>query len=277
VRIELFDRSMAIAAQVFTSVLPILIVSASWVAADGGSLADTLGVPDETQSVLDEAMGAAAGSDTFGVVGTLAVLASATSLSRALTRAFAAIWELPRATFRLSSAWRWVAVVLALVLMLVTARALTRYLRELPPPTLWQVTATLALDVAIAVFVPWLLLSGQVRPRHLLPGAFVFGVAMLALRPASAVWIPHALQASQARYGSIGVAFTYLAWLYVVSFCLLTASVMGQVVTSDQGRFGHWLRGKADVPPHVPSSETGRDGQLPFSPPAGDATPAGGP
>ena len=244
IRIELFDRSMTIAAQFFTSVFPTLIMIAAWIGGGSSEIADAIGIPDQTQTVLDEALETSSGSATFGVIGTLIVLASATSLSRALTRAFAVIWGLPRPKTQLTSAWRWVAVVLALAMALIAARALTRYLRDVPPPTLWQLAAAVAFDVGIALFVPWILLAGEVRPRLLLPGAALFGVVMMVLRPASAAWLPRALDLSAERYGSIGVAFTYLAWLYVVSFCFLTASVIGQVVATDTGWFGQWVRSR---------------------------------
>ena len=244
IRIELFDRSMTIAAQFFTSVFPTLIMIATFVGGGSNEVADALGIPDQTQSVLEDALESNSGTATFGIVGTLIVLASATSLSRALTRAFTAIWGLPRPKTQLAYAWRWVAVVLALALALIAARALSRYLRDVPPPTVWGLLTALTFDVAIGVFIPWILLTGEIRPRLLVPGAVIFGAVMLLVRPASAVWLPRALEVSADRYGSIGVAFSYLAWLYVVAFCFLTASVLGQVVATDTGWFGQWIRGR---------------------------------
>ena len=244
IRIELFDRSMTIAAQFFTSVFPTLIMLATWIGGGSSEIADAMGIPKQTKSLLDDALESNSGTATFGIIGTLIVLASATSLSRALTRAFSAIWGLPRPKTQLTNAWRWVAVVIALALALVTARALTRYLRDIPPPTVWQLSASLAIDVTIGVFVPWVLLAGELPPRRLVPGAMIFGLVMIFVRPASAVWLPRALDVSADRYGSIGVAFTYLAWLYVVAFCFLAASVMGQVVTTDTGWFGQRIRGR---------------------------------
>jgi membrane protein len=246
-RVELFDRSMTIAAQFFTSVFPILIAIASWMGSGADDFVESVGVPEQTQSLIDEALTPTSNEAAFGVVGIVLVLVSATSLSRALTRAFAAIWELPRPTFKLNSAWRWVAVVLALALALVAARTLPRLAADMPPATFWQMVAAAAVDVTIAVSVPWLLLAGRVPARHLLPGAALFAFAMVFVRPASRTWLPHALEVSADRYGSIGVAFTYLAWLYVFSFCLLAAAVIGQVVTTDPGVLGRWLRGRGTV------------------------------
>ena len=104
-----------------------------------------------------------------------------------------------------------------------------------------------ATDVLVAVFVPWVLLSGGVAARLLLPGATVFALLMLAVRPAADVWLPRALEVSADRYGAIGLAFTYLAWLYVVSFVFVGAAVLGQVVASDDGRLGRFDPGHRQI------------------------------
>jgi membrane protein len=238
VRIEIFDRSMTIAAQLFTSVFPLVILFATWVGdVRTDTIAEAIDMPEESRSVLDQAVQASA-SAGFGVVGVVIVLASATSLSRALTRAYAAIWRLPRPRSTMRSAWRWLAVVVALALSLFVVRALGQFASAVPPGEVWERVVAFACDLVIVTFVPWLLLSGAVRPRRLVPAAVLFATVMLFVRPASAVWLPHALDASAERYGSIGVAFTYLAWLYVVGFCVLLTAVLGQVIVVDRGWLG---------------------------------------
>ena len=151
VRIEVFDRSMTIAAQFFTSVLPILILLAAW-EANSDRLADAIDLPKESRSVIE---GAVEGGDAaFGILGTLFVLASATSLSRALTRAFAAIWFLPRPRSSLRSAWRWLAVVLVLALSLVVVRTASEPLEVLPPRELWPRVLSFLCDVVVAALRP---------------------------------------------------------------------------------------------------------------------------
>jgi membrane protein len=196
--------------------------------------------------VLEQALEGSA-STTFGIAGALIVLASATSLSRALTRAYAAIWLLPRPTLRIGSAWRWVAALLAMALALAVTLTLTRYLSDRPPRGLWGILLAFGLDIVIGVFVPWILLARQVRQRHLLPGATLVAVVLLFVRPATAAWMPRALEVSADRYGSIGVAFTYLAILYVISFCWLGGALIGQVITTDEGWFGRWIRGNTVI------------------------------
>jgi membrane protein len=243
-RVEIFDRAMTIAAQFFTSVVPILILAATWASAsDADVLSDLVAVPEESRSVIDEAT-QGADSAAFGIVGTVLVLASATSLSRAMTRTFAVIWRVPRPRSGLRSAWRWLAVVMVLAAAVVFSNSLSERTSLLPPRSVWPVALSFATDVAVAVFVPWVLLSGRVAARLLVPGAAICALLMLAVRPVSELWLPRALEVSAERYGSIGLAFTYLAWLYVVAFVFVATAVLGQVIASDAGRLGGWIRGE---------------------------------
>jgi len=243
-RIELFDRSMTIAAQIFTSILPILIATASWFGRSSTDVVSSvIAVPPETQSTIEQVL-ASSGSATFGVLGMLVILLSATSLSRALTRACAAVWELPRPVAGLSAVWRWVAAVLALALSLVAARQLHRVSERIPPHGFWDVISSSAADVAVALFIPLILLAGAIPVRRLLPGAVCFGFLMAMVRPAARIYLPRALDSSAERYGSIGVAFTYLTFLYLAAFCFLAASVLGQVIATDEGRLGAWIRAR---------------------------------
>ncbi|WP_157574847.1 YhjD/YihY/BrkB family envelope integrity protein [Jiangella muralis] len=242
VRIDVFDRAMTVAAQLFSSVLPILILFATWAGASASdATAEALQIPDESKDVLDDAAQGSSGA-AFGVAGVLIVLISATSLSRAVTRAFTAVWSLPRPRSRLGSAWRWLAAVVGLALAVVVVRQLAALADGLPQPRAWQSAVAFAADAAVTLFLPWVLLAGAVRPRLLLPGALLFAVTMIVLRPVSAVWLPRALESSADRFGSIGVAFTYLAWLYAIAFCFLVAAVVGRVVATDDGRLGRWIR-----------------------------------
>lgn len=240
-RVELFDRSMTIAAQFFTSVLPLLILIAT-LGAGSDRFSDAIDLPEQSRQVIEGAVDS--GGAAFGIIGVVFVLVSATSLSRALARAFAAIWRLPRPTTRLRSAWRWLAVVLVFTLSLVLARAAGEPLGAIPPRELWPWVVSFSWDVAVAVFVPWALLAGAVRARMLVPGALLFALLMITVRPATQAWLPGALEASADRYGSIGVAFTYLTWLYVAAFCFLATSLVGQVVATDPGMIGRRIQGE---------------------------------
>ena len=241
-RLDLFDRAMALAAQLFSSLLPILIMLFVWVGQSSTErFADAVSMPPAAQDVLEQALDESGGS-AFGIAGAVFVLLSATSLSRALTRAMASIWRLSRPKTQLTNAWRWLAVVMALALAIVVARSLGRFTDPIPPRNVWTLVLTFGLDILVAAFMPWLLLANRVPVRRLIPGGVVFALAMLVARPAYEAYLPRALEESADQYGSIGVAFTYLAALYVVSFIFLAAAIIGNVIAEDEGRLGQFIR-----------------------------------
>ena len=248
-RLELFDRAMSLAAQLFTSIVPVLIMTLVWVGRPTSEqFAEAAGIPPVAQDVLEQALDEPGGA-AFGIVGSLIVFLSATSLSRALTRAMATIWRISRPKTRLTSSWRWLSVLLALVLMTVVTRSLGRFTDPIPLADLWTLLLTFGLDILIGVFVPWLLLANQVPARRLLAGAVAYALAMLVVRPVTASSLPGALEESADRYGSLGVAFTYLAWLYTISLVFLAAAIIGNVIAEDGGKFGQFIRREGATEP----------------------------
>jgi membrane protein len=243
IRVQIFDRSMTLAAQVFTSVFPLLILAATVVGgATASHLADWAGLPDSSRHVLDDAL-SHSGRATFGVLGGFVVLLSSTGLARALVRSYAAVWAVRRVPTGPRAAWRWFATVLILAGFMVATRLLEGVTRDLQVPGLWSAILLLFADCGLAMLIPWLLLAGTVPARALFPGGVMFGLAMLLVRPVGSVYLPRALQTSDDRYGTIGVAFTYIGWLYVLAFCLLATALLGQVLGQDEGMLGRAVRG----------------------------------
>jgi membrane protein len=229
-QLQIFDRAMTLAAQAFTSIFPVLILVGAVLGRRlSNQLAELLNLPPASRSVLTDAM-SHAGLSAFGVFGALVVLLSSTGLARALTRAYASVWGIAGSPKGPRAAWRWLTVVLALAVFLVGTRMLGRFTDLLPLPHLASALLLLLADCALSVFMPWLLLGGAIPMRRLLPGGVVFALIMVVVRPAGSVYLPRALQTSADRYGTIGVAFTYIGWLYIVAFCLLLAAVLGRVL-----------------------------------------------
>jgi membrane protein len=119
VRVQIFDRAMTLAAQIFTSVFPLLILVGTLV---GGATARRL---------ADWAL-SHSGLAAFGVVGSLVVLLSSTGLARALTRAYAAVLAVHRVPAGPRASWRWLATVLVLAAYAVGSRLLDGLTKGLP-------------------------------------------------------------------------------------------------------------------------------------------------
>ena len=260
--LQIFDRAMTIAAQMFTSVFPIIIMGASILGGRNASQAiGGTGLPSDAENVLNDVVNAG-GFGTFGIVGIVIVLISATSLSRALTRAYDTIWRHGRTKLPPKGMWRWLAAVMVLALSVVLSHKLVDLVKQVPPPDLWGLLMVFAVPAAIACFIPWMLMAGRVSVRLLLPGAAMFGLIMLLAHPVADRYLATSIAVSSERFGPIGVAFTYLTYLYCIAWVLLGTAVLGRVLVIDPGVVGRLIRGSVTI---EEASGTGGDDEPVFT------------
>jgi len=223
---------MTLAAQAFTSLFPLVIILAT---AMGGSeslgdrISDSLSLPAQTRSVLDAALARQPSESTaFGVVSLLVVLVSATSFARALARMYARVWQVQPSGW--TGSWRWVTVIVGVAICTLAVRAADRAARGELPATLGTLVLTLVLNGLLWTCTPWLLLVRRVPFTALLPGGVLAGLGSAGTLLLSHVYMPHALESGARQFGTFGVAFTYIGWLFVVSFVLIVATVLGWVL-----------------------------------------------
>ncbi|MFJ8044522.1 YhjD/YihY/BrkB family envelope integrity protein [Kitasatospora sp. NPDC096147] len=236
IRVNLLDNATRLAAQAFLSALPALFVVAVFAPAsvrDGvvGSLKDQLGIEGEAQQQVRQLM--AAGSDdvtqSFGVVGALVTLLSATALSRAMQRVCERCWELPKSGVRLA-AWRWLAWLVVWLAFLVGQAPVRKGFGAGP----WLgLPLYLLLATALWWWTQHLLLGNRVRWFPLLPGAVLCGVAVLGLGLAAQLYLPRAVAQSVDRFGPYGVVFTSLSWLIVLFSAVTLAISLGRVLAEE--------------------------------------------
>jgi membrane protein len=231
--IEPGDRAMTLAAQAFTSIFPVLITVAMFLQGRGvgEDIAGFLPLSDNVRKALDHALPADTGqAAAIGVISVLIVLISATSLSRALGRLYAKAWHEPASGW--NGGWRWVVVIVAISMVTTTTQLLNHAAKGIV-----QYVAALVLTFALNTFlwslVPWLLLVRHVSLVRLLPSAALMGVGSVGLTVASRIYVPRALDAGSEHFGDLGVAFTLIGWLFVVSFVLVVATVLGAVIVQD--------------------------------------------
>ncbi|WP_229076543.1 YhjD/YihY/BrkB family envelope integrity protein [Actinoplanes sp. DH11] len=232
IRVQIFDRAMTLAAQAFTSIIPLLIMFGAVVGHRARDQFDgILQVPDSSARLIDDALSGSR-SNAFGVAGSLVVIISATGLARALTRSYRAIWsERGRRGGPAATVWQ-IGTVLLLALFLIGGRLVGWLTGLLPAPQVTGAVLTFVTDFALAALLPRILLGPGLPRARLLLSAAIFGAAMVGVRAVGSIYLPRALQASADRYGTIGLAFTYIGWLYVLSFCLLLCAVAGSVLTA---------------------------------------------
>ncbi|QCB51628.1 hypothetical protein E5720_18715 [Rhodococcus sp. PAMC28707] len=244
VAIELFDRAMTLAAKIFTSVLPVIIVGTTLT---GGDIV-AHGIDD--QFGFDPAGGPLGGGGlqandpsfaAFGVVGLLMVVISGTSFARTLTRIYAKIWNMPPSG--LNHAWRWMAVLFT-VAMSVPLLGIARSVAELR-----FVGRPLALVVEFAVWLfvwvltPHLLTGGWVSGRVLWATGALTAAGLTAFRAGGRVVLPRITETAEAQFGQWGLVFTSISWLFGYSVIIVGAAAVTKALALDEGTIGRVLRG----------------------------------
>ena len=248
VAIEPFDRAMTLAAQAFVSIVPMMIVMAALRPNQdgfGSFMADTLGLTEETREALAGSVSTSASlGGSIGILGLLVALISATSYSRALERMYAKVWQVRRPGLR--SAWRWLTTVLAVVLAIGLIEVTREATEGVPLPALWDFVVRVVVWAVVWTYVPWALLHAQVPVRVL---AFTGGVTALLLgllSLAGQLYLPIVLVSGTRQFGVLGLVFAYIGWLFVLSFALVLACVIGRACAQDEGVLGRVIRGHDD-------------------------------
>jgi hypothetical protein len=238
VAIEVFDRAMTLAAQAFTSILPLVIAVAALRHGDaepvGRGLSNYLGLNDSATTALERVVPAA--SDVFsalGWFGTLLLVVSATAFSRALERFYARVWSKRKLGFR--AAWRLFAVVATIILGLVVLQFSRSILWAAGTDVALRGVVEFVLWTAVWLLVGWIVLNRTVSFRLLFPGAVLCGIGLALLGAVGRIYLPVALASSAAQFGALGITIAYVGWLFVILSVVVIAVTIGRMLTMDYG------------------------------------------
>ncbi|MDC0773833.1 YhjD/YihY/BrkB family envelope integrity protein [Streptomyces sp. HD] len=231
---NLLDAATRLAAQAFLAAVPLLFAVAAFTPDSvRDQLLDSLrsmfglsGAADrQLRQVLTDSADETA-RQTSGAVGLALALISATSFSRAMARVCERAWRLPRAATRIA-AWRWVAWLLALVLVVL----LQGPIREGFGVGLWLGTPLLFLiGTAVWLWTQHLLLAGRVPWLPLLPGAVLVSAATSTLGLTARLYVPNALNRAIENYGALGLVLVLLSWLIVLCAAITFGVTIGAVL-----------------------------------------------
>jgi membrane protein len=246
VEVRFLDRTVILAAQAFSAVLPLFIVVAAISPQPGGDspgafMARRLGLAAEDVSSLQVAVvPPPSARASIGVLGVVLALLTATSFARALQRSYELAWRLPRAGLR--AAWRPLALVIGLAVYVELLFLFGRLVRGVPAGTLLEDLVSFAAAWALWTGAGWILLGGRVRLRLLAAGGLLTAVGFAVLRRLSDFYLPALVASNQQQYGLLGVAFTLYSWLSACAFIIVVATVVGAVLAEDPGRLGQLIR-----------------------------------
>jgi membrane protein len=220
------DRSMALAAQAFTALIPMVIIVA--VITEGGkgkSLADQIvdrfSLTGATANAVRRGLPASGSvEEGLSALSIVILVVSALSFTRALQRLYARVWNVQARGFR-DTGWGigWLAVI-------------TLY-AFLHPLLHGHVSGKVGLALSFAagtlfwLFTPYVILARQLPWRRLVPQAVLTAIGMDAFRAASSFYMPHALTSGAKQFGTLGFAFTLVSWLFGAALVLTAAAAIG--------------------------------------------------
>jgi membrane protein len=196
-----------------------------------GQIIDKLGLTGNASDTLQSAIDTASRSRrAASVVGFAGLVWSSIGVVRAIQLAVDRAWQVKGgAIVDKVKALAWLLAVGALITATTASTALA--VSVLPG---WAAPFMIVVTVAINCVAFWftfVLLGHQhVGWKPLLPGAVYAGVALQLLTLVGAIVVPRSVASSSALYGSIGVVFAILAWLYFFGRLLVYASTLNVVL-----------------------------------------------
>ncbi|MGK9274002.1 hypothetical protein KXR83_23670 [Williamsia muralis] len=238
--IGVVDRAMTLAAQSFTSLVPVMIAIGTLGAMDPVSEA----LRSDYGLDLSELDGATEPSATaFGVVGVFMLVISGTSYARALARTYGQIWSSAIPTYR--QGWRWIVVILAIAVGAMAIGA-ARALDDVPVVGPWLMVATqFAIWLLVWTAIPALLLPIGLPTRALWSTGALTALGLTGLQVASVVALPRIMNSAEKQFGVLGMVFTMIGWLFVYSAIAVISATVVHALTQDvdDDALGRWLRG----------------------------------
>jgi len=261
--VEFVDRSVALAAKLFVSFFPMLIVTAAVARASVHEaivdvVMDRLGVSGEALDMVQQAFASPeATRAATGIVGVLLALAYAVSFTTALQRVYLRAWRRPPGggVRNKGRGALWVAGMLVYIFVLASVRDLIG--GATGTASAWVVSA-----LAGTLLWWWtarLMLRGEVRWRPLLPTAVLTGLGTSIYALGADVWMPVTVSGNFAQFGAFGIALSFVTFFTGLAFVIVIGAVIGPVLAEADNAIGRWLRSGAVTPlrPTAPPSLPG--------------------
>jgi membrane protein len=236
--LDLVTQTLALAAQQVLCTAPLLVATSAIVRRAsgrgmGGFVTQVLGLNGAAANdVTAMFKSSSTVSTTELVVGLIMAAVFGTGVAATQQRGYEMIWSQPRTGLR--STLRhlvWVISLLAYLIVMWYAGHLAHNVNQ------WAHVAGLLRGVAQFVlsllFYWWsqyLLLSGRIRWRSLLPGAVCMTLATTALVGASGLVLPGQITEAVTDYGFVGAAFVLSIWLVVLSGVIFGGALLGAVI-----------------------------------------------
>jgi uncharacterized BrkB/YihY/UPF0761 family membrane protein len=248
------DRAMAIAAQAFTALIPLLILVSALAPESQSDLVSEAVIrrfrlAGDAARAVQQLFAHPAGGST-GVFSVALLLFSGISLARRIQRMYLQAWGLPPrtgVTGSLNAAFG-LGALLAEIGLLYLARTFVQAL-----PFDWLLGAPLSVLASLVLWtsVPWLLLDRRIPWRRLLPAGALAAVCVSGYSVATTIYMPRLMETYSLRYGLFGVTLSLVGWLLCIAVIVVAATVVAAEFDRAQEPWARRLRLRLGLEPIV--------------------------
>ena len=229
----------AVTLAAFTSLFPLLLVTVAvvgFLSVDRdlpsriiGELGLTGNAADVVVKAIATAQESRRGALGFGTIG---LLWSGLGMVAAIQYALDNVWQVTgRGLKDKLGGLIWLA---GSVVILTASFGLTAVLNVLPWVAPLSILVGLAVNFALWMWTLRALVNVSLPWRALVPGALLGAVGLEVLKLVGSIYVPRAVSASSALYGSIGVVFAILAWLFFFGRLTVYVAVVSVVRWEDE-------------------------------------------
>ncbi|EGD55041.1 hypothetical protein [Gordonia neofelifaecis] len=219
------DRAMTLAAQAFTSILPVLLLLTTL---PGAGIIDRtidmfrldglgLGQPDSPETYA-----------SFGFAGAFMTIVSATSMARALDRMYVGVWGVTSTGLR--GWWRWVAVVVVLALATIAQALVVLSFDDSDRHLVLALVGTFVVWTLAWTAVPRILTVKQLGKVDLYCLGGLAGTGITVFMVVTEIGYSQVFKSARDSFGPLGVVFASIGWLFVFTAIVVVATVLVQVI-----------------------------------------------
>ncbi|MHB9863932.1 hypothetical protein [Streptomyces sp. YIM S03343] len=245
-RIVGFDRSMALASNALTALIPLaMLVGVALGTFSEFDAADRIISRynlkgDGAQAVRDALPGTSGENTTsIGVFGAVFLMISTLSFARASQRLFEQTWELtPLSVRNTRNGLSWILSLAAYTVVggwVYAALGSGRF-------GLWAAVAEVPLTTAFLLWTGLLLSARRLSARALLPFAVTAAVLSGAYSVAATVYLPRLFDTYASRYGTVGAVFAMISGLFGAMLVLVASAALGREIGDELARIRSGLR-----------------------------------
>lgn len=231
------NLAAAVTFQAFISLFPLLLVVVAvigWIAGDGtdvaGAVVRELGLNGDAKEAVEDAVEAARESKkAASAVGLASLLWSGLGLVNALQYGYNQTWQVEAREVKDKAVGvLWLA---GAALIFVGAAAITTVMLWVPEfvrPL--GIVVALGINFGLWVWTSKILPNTKIPWKAVLPGALLAAIGLEILKVVGAFYVPKLVSNSSQLYGTLGVVFALLAWLFLFGRLIIYSAVLNVVL-----------------------------------------------